>query len=70
MKKNLRKIHLNKKTVSLLNHNAKQVYGGATRINESCHKACPSLQPDCGESIQPNSCINTCACYTAGWECI
>jgi hypothetical protein len=67
MKKRLKKIELRKKTVSLLNQSAsKQMNGGATRINESCHKACPTLEPDCGLSIQPNSCMNSCACFTVG----
>ncbi|MBL7727450.1 MAG: hypothetical protein JNM68_07195 [Dinghuibacter sp.] len=70
MKKNLKKIELRKKTVSLLNRNSSQIYGGLTGIADSCRKQCPTLQPDCGLSIQPNSCMQTCACLTVGWECI
>lgn len=70
MKKNLKRIELRKKTVSLLGQSARQMNGGITGIADSCRKACPTLQPDCGESIQPNSCMNTCGCLTMGWECI
>lgn len=55
MKKTIKKIELKKKTISLLD--AKNMVGGlafATRIIDSCHKSCPTLQPDCDESIQPN----------------
>lgn len=59
MKKSLKKIELRKKTISLLNHSAAmQMQGGKfmkpTRIIDSCHKSCPTLQPDCDLSIQPN----------------
>lgn len=56
MKKSLKKIELKKKTISLLDQS--QMIGGVmkpvTRIIDSCHKSCPTLQPDCDESIQPN----------------
>lgn len=56
MKKSLKKIELKKKTISLLDQS--QMIGGIakplTHIADSCHKSCPTLQPDCDDSIQPN----------------
>lgn len=58
MKKTIKKIELKKKTISLLDRSAANMIGGKgmalTRIMDSCHKSCPTLQPDCDESIQPN----------------
>jgi hypothetical protein len=59
MKKNLKKIEFKKQTISLLDQSTiLQMQGGnqlgLTRIIHSCHKSCPTLQPDCDLSIQPN----------------